>query len=304
MQTTTSGIRPGLGSSISSAGEAAHTAEASHSAVSWPAIIAGAAAAAAVSLILISLGTGLGLATVSPWPNSGASATTFAVGAAIWLIVVQWLASALGGYLTGRLRTKWVGTHNHEVFFRDTAHGFLSWAVATLFVIVIVASGAASVVSGGARALTSVASGAAQGAASGGAGAAAQSGPTDPTGYLVDTLFRSDRPDPNANSAEVKQEATRILATTLANGSIAPADKTYLAQLVAARTGIAQPDAEKRIDDMVAQAKAAETKAREAADAARKATTKLAFYSFFALLIGAFIASAAGALGGHERDEW
>jgi hypothetical protein len=257
-----------------------------------------------MSLILLSLGAGLGFAAVSPLSGSGASAASFAVGAAIWLIVVQWLSSALGGYLTGRLRTKWVGTHNHEVFFRDTAHGFLSWALATVFVTVILASGAASMVSGGARALSGVVSGAAQGAAAGGAGAAAQSGPSDPTGYLVDTLFRSDHPDANANSADVKQEATRILATSLANGSMAPADKTYLAQLVAARTGVSQQDAEKRIDDMTAQAKAAEQKIRDAADAARKAAAKLAFYTFFALLIGAFIASVAGALGGHERDEW
>jgi hypothetical protein len=181
MQTTSSMIGAGVGASTRGADEAGRTAEASRSAVSWPAIIAGAASAAAVSLILLALGSGLGLAAVSPWPGSGASATTFAVGAAIWLIVVQWLASALGGYLTGRLRTKWVGTHNHEVFFRDTAHGFLSWAVATLFVTVVVASGASAVVSGGARALGGVVSGAAQGAAAGGAGAAAQSGPTDPT---------------------------------------------------------------------------------------------------------------------------
>jgi hypothetical protein len=300
MQTSSSGIRPGVGSPILGAGEAGQTMEASHSAVSWPAIIAGAAAAAAVSLILVSLGSGLGLAAVSPWPNAGASVTSFAVGAAIWLIVVQWVASALGGYLTGRLRTKWVGTHNHEVFFRDTAHGFLSWAVATVFLVIIVASGASSLVSGGAHAVTGVAAG----AAAGGAGAAAQSGPSDPTGYLVDTLFRTDHPDANANGRDVKQEATRILATSLANGSMAPADKTYLGQVVAARTGISQQDAEKRIDDMTAQAQAAAQKAREAADAARKATTKLAFYTFFALLIGAFIAAAAGALGGHERDEW
>jgi hypothetical protein len=297
MQTSSSDIRPGVDSPIMGAGEAGHTAEASLSAVSWPAIIAGAAAAAAVSLILLSLGSGLGLAAVSPWPSSGASVTTFAVSAAIWLIIVQWLASALGGYLTGRLRTKWVGTHNHEVFFRDTAHGFLSWAVATVFLTIVVASAASSVVSGGARALTGVTSGAAQ-------GAAAQSGPADPTGYLVDTLFRSGRLDPNAGGRDVKQEAMRILAASLGNGSMAPADKTYLAQLVTARTGVSQQDAEKRIDNMIAQAKAAETEAREAADAARKATTKLAFYTFFALLIGAFIASVAGALGGHERDEW
>jgi hypothetical protein len=121
---------------------------------------------------------------------------------------------------------------------------------------------------------------------------------------FIDALFRTDHPDANANSRDVKQEATRILATSLANGSMAPADKTYLAQVVAARTGVSQQDAEKRIDDLTAQAKAAEQKAREVADAARKAAAKLAFYTFFALLIGAFIASAAGALGGHERDEW
>jgi hypothetical protein len=304
MRASSSDIRAGVGAPILGAGEAGQTAEASRSAVSWPAIFAGAAAAAAMSLILLSLGSGLGLAAVSPWPNSGASAPTFAVGAAIWLIVMQWVSSGLGGYLTGRLRTKWVGTHNHEVFFRDTAHGFLSWAVTTLFVTILLASGASSVISGGARALTSVASGAVQGAAAGGASAAAQSAPADPTGYLIDTLFRSDRPNPNASEADAKQEAMRILATSLANGSVSPADKTYLAQLVAARTGISQQDAERRIDDIFAQAKAAEAKARDAADAARKATMKLAFYSFFALLIGAFIGSVAAAVGGHQRDEW
>src|ERR1700730_4835360 len=95
------------------------------SAVSWPAIIAGAVVAAAASLVLVVLGSGLGLASVSPWRNVGASATTFTIMTAIWLIVVQWAASGLGGYLTGRLRTKWVGTHTNEVFFADTAHGSL-----------------------------------------------------------------------------------------------------------------------------------------------------------------------------------
>jgi len=100
--------------------------ESAVSAVSWVAIIAGAFAIAAASLILLALGAGLGLASVSPWYNSGPSATTFGVWAAVWLIVVQWLSAALGGYLTGRLRTKWVGVHTNEVYFRDTAHGFLA----------------------------------------------------------------------------------------------------------------------------------------------------------------------------------
>ena len=122
---------------------------------------------------------------------------------------------------------------------------------------------------------------------------------------LVDTLFRPATPTANGSSpAEAKAEATRILAASLRNGSLAPADKTYLAQLAAARTGISQQDAEKRVDDMVAQAKAAADKAREAAEQARKAASKLAFYTFVSMLIGAFIASAASALGGHQRDEW
>src|SRR5450432_2282052 len=130
------------------------------SALSWAAIIGGAFAAAALSLILLALGSGLGLASVSPWSNSGASATTFTVMTAVWLIVVQWLASGLGGYITGRLRTKWVGLHTHEVFFRDTANGFLTWAVASVIGAAFLASAASSVVSGTATLAAGVASGA------------------------------------------------------------------------------------------------------------------------------------------------
>src|SRR5476649_132164 len=110
------------------------------SAASWGAIIAGALVATAVSLVLFVLGSGLGFASISPWPARGVSATTFAASAAIWLIVMQWIASGLGGYITGRLRTRWVGTQTHEVFFRDTAHGFVTWAVATVLVAVTLAT--------------------------------------------------------------------------------------------------------------------------------------------------------------------
>jgi len=110
--------------------------ESSASAVEWAAIVGGAVGAIGLSIIMFSLGAGLGLSSVSPWSFSNPSPTTFAVGAAIWLILTQWLASALGGYLTGRLRTKWVGVRTDEVFFRDTAHGFLSWALATLTIAV------------------------------------------------------------------------------------------------------------------------------------------------------------------------
>jgi hypothetical protein len=273
----------------------ASTLEASTSAVSWPAIIAGALAAASASLILLALGSGLGLASVSPWSGSGASATTFTVMTAIWLIVVQWIASGLGGYLTGRLRTKWVRTHTHEVFFRDTAHGFITWALATVLGALVLTSAASSVIGAGVRAASTVAAGAAQGTVTA-AGSAV-------SGYDVDTLFRSERPDSGASAADARAEATRILAKSLTTGEFPAADRTYLASLMAARTGVSQADAEQRLDQVTAQIKAADTKARAAADAARKAGALASIYTALSLLIGAFIASVASAIGGRQRDE-
>jgi hypothetical protein len=272
--------------------------EASTSAVSWPAIIAGAFAAASVSLILLSLGSGLGLASVSPWSNAGASVTTFTVMTGIWLIIVQWVASGMGGYVTGRLRTKWVNTHSHEVFFRDTAHGFLTWTVATVISAGLLASAASSVVGGGVRAGATVASEAAQGAASSTADMASQVG-----AYDIDTLFRSARPSTDASAADTRGEATRILATGLSNGDVSAPDRAYLAQLVAARTGLSDSDARKRVDDVITQVKAAQAKAREAADTARKAASAFSIFAALSMVIGAFIACAAAALGGQERDE-
>ncbi len=122
--------------------------EASTSAVSWPAIIAGAFVVSALSLILLALGTGVGLSSISPWTNQGVSASTVGKGAIVWMILVQIIASAMGGYLAGRLRTKWVAVHSHEVYFRDTAHGFLVWSVGLVVTAAFLASAATSMVSG------------------------------------------------------------------------------------------------------------------------------------------------------------
>lgn len=282
-------------------GDAGDVAEAPRSAVAWPAIFAGAVAAIAVSLLLLTLGSGIGLSSGSFWPGQGATLGTLTVWAAVWLIIVQWAASGLGGYITGRLRTKWVSVHNDEVLFRDTAHGFLSWAVATALTAMLIASTASSIVAGGARAVTSVASGAAQGASQ---GAAQSSSPADPTGYLVNSLFRSSTPNPADSAADVKAEAGRIIVSSLRSGSMSPADRTYLAQLAAARTGISPQEAEKRVDDVIARAKDAEAKVRAAADEARKSAAKLSYFTAFSLLIGAFIACVAAAIGGRQRDDW
>jgi hypothetical protein len=291
------------GASISAREERVLTAqsgavESAVSAVSWAAIFAGAFAIAAISLILLALGSGLGLASVSPWYNSGLSATAFGVWAAVWLIIVQWLSAALGGYLTGRLRTKWVGVHSDEVYFRDTAHGFLAWAVAAVIIAAALASVLSSAVGSVARATGSLASTAGQGAET----AAAQSGNFDPTGYLVDTLFRSDHPDPNANAQDIHAEATRIIVSGMRNGDVPTEDKAYLSQLVAARTSISPADAQKRVDDVIAKAKDVEVKLRQATDTARKTAATAAFFTAFSMLIGAFIAAVAATIAGHRRD--
>lgn len=275
--------------------------EASSSGVAWPAVIGGAFAAAALSLILLALGSGFGLASVSPWSNAGASATTFTVMTAVWLIVTQWLASSLGGYLTGRLRTKWVGLHSHEVFFRDTANGFLTWATASVIGAAFLASAASSVVSGTATMVAGVASGAAAGVSQG----ATRPGVTiaDPTAYFVDSLYRTDHPSANGLEGDVRLQSTRILLNGIRNGDVPASDKTYLAQLVSAGTGLSQANAEKRVDEVIAHEKVAEVKVRQAADAARKAGSYLSIFTALSMLVGAFVACAAAALGGQQRDE-
>src|ERR1039457_5681152 len=174
--------------------------EAHSSGVSWGAVIGGAFVAAAFYLILLALGAGLGLSAVSPWSNVGASASTVGTLAIIWLIVIEIVASSLGGYLTGRLRTKWALIHTDEVYFRDTANGFLAWAVALVISVTLLASAATSMVGRVAQlAALSETTGTATSA-------------TDPNGYFVDTLFRSDRLGPESKDSSVQAEAGRIFA--------------------------------------------------------------------------------------------
>ncbi|MGX5848788.1 hypothetical protein ACWGTO_17090 [Mesorhizobium sp. PL10] len=280
--------------------------ESSATAVSWGPIIAGAFAASTLTFILMLLGSGLGLTMVSPWSGSGASLTTFAVSGAIWLVVVQWLSSGVGGYLAGRLRTKWVGIHTDEVYFRDTAHGFLAWALATLLVVGVLGSALSAVVGSGVQAASTVASGAAMGAS---AGASANAGSASAeTSYLVDSLFRpadatklaAANPDSDAVAAG---QASRILIASAAAGEISADDKTYLSQLVFARTGLSEADAKARVDALVAKVEDAKVKAKQAADIARKGSATFALLGALSLVIGAFIASAAAALGGRQRDD-
>lgn len=277
------------------------------SGVSWGAIFAGAAAAAALSLILLSLGFGLGFSIISPWAGSGASATAVGISTIVWLLVAQMIASGLGGYLAGRLRTKWASVHTDEVYFRDTAHGFLAWATATLITAAFLASAVSSAIGTAASAAGSAAKTVATvGATAAGAAAAAGAETPDLMSYFSDSLTRSVQPSATPMDAAARAEVGRILATSVRNGALDPADRAYLGQMIAARTGVAQAEAEKRVDDTFARARAAAQKAeadlKQAADTARKAAAYAALWTFVALLTGAFCASLAATWGGRRRD--
>ena len=264
--------------------------------ISWGAVFGGAAVATAVTIMLLALGSGLGLASVSPIAGGNPSAVTFTALAAVWLIIVQWVSSFFGGYLAGRLRPGWAGVHRDEVMFRDTASGFVAWAVASILVVGVVGSGTSSLLGGAGRAAASVASSAARGLAQ-----SAGASPRDPSGYLLDALFRPSQPNSQESSPDAKAEAARILAISVTSG-VSKADHDYLAQLVAARTGLSPGDAGTRVDQVIAKEKQAADQAKQAANAARKAASSLAIYTFFAMLIGAFIACVAAAIGGRQRD--
>jgi hypothetical protein len=282
------------------------------SAVSWGAIFAGAAAAAVLSLILLLLGTGLGLSALSPWANDGASGKALGAGTIVWVTFMQLAASAMGGYVAGRLRTKWIDLQTDEIVFRDTAHGFLAWAVATLFTAALLTSTVSAIVSGGFQAGAQVAGGAASAAAAVGAASADKSGgDSGPMGYMVDSLFRGSKGSAKNGAAGSPEQATaevaRIFTNAAAMGKLPPEDARYAGQLVAQRTGMSQQEAEKRVNDTFNQIQAkkqeAETAAREAADKARKASAAAALWLFISLLIGAFVASFAATYGGHQRDD-
>jgi hypothetical protein len=242
------------------------------SAVSWPAVFAGAVTAAALALILAGIGAGIGFASLG-----GPSPVTFSIVAGIWLIVTQWLSAGLGGYIAGRLRTRWHGLHTHEVFFRDTAHGLIAWSLAAVIGAALLVAAGSSVLGSGAR----------------------LAGVVRP--YDADLLLRRTSPETpgaavSAAGQERNGEVMHILAKDAVAGEMPAEDRDYLVHVVAARTGLTQDEAQKRVDQVTAQVK-------DAADKARKSAAAFSLFGAFSMLIGAFIACAAAALGGQQRDE-
>lgn len=284
--------------------------------VSWGAVLAGAAAAAALSFILLILGVGLGLSSVSPWSFN---ATAIGVSTIAWLAFMQLAASGIGGYMAGRLRVKWSAIHTDEVHFRDTAHGLLAWAVATLVTVALLAGGTRAVLSGAIDAGSGVAAAVSPVAAAGAGAAGAKAGEgssANPLDYFSDMLLRAAPApaaagtpavtDPGVTVADQRVEIGKIFATGLSSGSLAADDRAYLGQLVAKRTGLTQAEAEARVDAVYGRAAkaAADAKAaaQQAAETARKAGAHTALWMFVALLLGAFVASLAATFGGRQRD--
>lgn len=297
----------------------------SASAVSWGAIFAGAAAAASLALMLLMLGAGLGLTSISPWENQGLAAGTVGIAAIAWLTFTQIVASGMGGYLAGRLRTKWVDTHTNEIYFRDTAHGFLTWAVALLVSAVLLTTTISSLIGGSAKIVGSVAGGATATAVNN-AGEGSSMLSKSSMEYFTRSLFRASGSTPAGNSNASGNDAmamnqpvppkaespaqlaevTGIFANSIYSGALPQDDLTYVAQLVSQNTGISQQEAEQRVqavyDKAQANLKEAKDKAQQAADAARKTTSYVTLWSFISLLIGAFVANLCATYGGRQRD--
>lgn len=287
----------------------------------WGPVILGALGAAAMSVVLLAFGSALGLSVVSPYAYAGISAKGAAILAAVYLALVMVASFAAGGYIAGRMRSPWRTTDETESHFRDGAHGFGVWSIGVLLGAAMAASGVGAVVSAAGKATTAIAAAGTAGAASNPALGQLSLRPTD---YAIDRLLA-----PAPAATPTNQEATpatpgaaqpaatparrtradleapmaRALAAGLTTPQLDVRDRTYLARVVAEQTGMPQAEAEKRVDETYADLKAAEQKARDAAEAARKTAIIATFLAAATLAIGCAAACAGAALGARHRDE-
>lgn len=272
-----------------------------NSSFSWSAVIAGAVASTAMAFILLILGFGLGLSVISPWVDAGISAAAIGISTIIWLSVSQIIASGLGGYLAGRLRTKWVNLYHDEVFFQDTAHGLVSWAVATLIAILLITSVIGTVISGGVKATASMTGGAAQSAVD----VVSEMG-TNQVDYFIDSLLRNDSDLRERNVADVRTELSTIMFRGLMHNGLSDDDKRYAAQVVASYTGLTPQQAQRRVIEGFERIRQttddADAAAKEAAEIARQTAAYSALWVFISLLWGAFSAGLMAVIGGNQRD--
>jgi hypothetical protein len=272
--------------------------------VEWPAVLAGAVLAAALSFVLLTFGVAIGLSATSPWPGSGLSAKVIASIAIFWVMAQQIGSLMIGGYVAGRLRTRWHET-GHEADFRDGLHGGLVWAVGVLISALLVFATAEAAARTGAEVVA-------------GKAAASVASTTDPMDAVIDTMLRPTataqapaaappaagaatqlaRPRPSTpptGAEDTRAEISRILAASVTGRGLSSENRVYLAQLIAQRTGMTQQEAERRVDGAV-------NGAREAADKTRKAAILTGFVTAAGLILSLGAAWWAAMKGGQHRD--
>jgi hypothetical protein len=247
--------------------------------ISWGAVIAGAIAASALTFVLITFGAAIGLAIASPSATWRDTSVALALLSGLWLLLTAVASFALGGYLAGRLRATWDTTTADEVEFRDGIHGVLVWGLAILV--------------GASLALGAVRAAAPQGTGNALAPSAATAEPL--LAFELDRLFRADRRPNDAVEPDIRAQAARIITTSFGHADMAADDRAYLVRMVMTRTALAQPDAERRVTEVIAQA-------RRAIRRARANAVILAFMAAASLLAGAAVAWYAAGFGGRHRD--
>jgi hypothetical protein len=261
----------------------------------WPAVFAGAVVASAISLVLVTFGSAIGLSLTSPFDNTGMSAVGLAIALGLWLVWVQVSSFIAGGYVTGRMRRRAYDATEHESDVRDGMHGLVMWGTGVLVGALFLALSA-----GGAATTAATAAGGAAKAAIEKMASAAQG--TNPLSQAVDTAFRTSRPEAGS-SVDARNEAMAIVARGIANGDIPEADRTYLAQVIAARTDVPPDEARTRVDTMVTNARQAAEEAKQKAERAKHFAVIAAFLAAASLAISAAAAFWAAGMGGRHRDE-
>jgi hypothetical protein len=247
--------------------------------VEWSPVVAGAIAAAALALVLHAFAVAIGLSVSSTSPTWRDASFALVLLSGLYLVLAALASYGLGGYLAGLTRARLTSREGADL--RDGLHGLLVWALATLLSALI---GLAT-----AQSLTRLAA-----PPGGQTGPSASVGGENLIAYDLDRLFRAER-RPNADLEYPRAEAARILLTTSSHRGMQPEDRAYLVRLIVANTGLAQPDAERRVDEVAARAK--ENIAR-----ARRSAVILAFTAGAAALLGAAASWFAACAGGRVRD--
>jgi len=245
--------------------------------VQWGAAIAGALLATAVGFVLDTFGAAMGLAVSSTAPTWRDASATLQVASGLYLSLVAILSFAAGGYIAGRMRRPLPGNAD-EVEFRDGTLGLIAWAIAIILTAAITWAAAQSLTRLGAP-----------------SSASRSAAGENLIAFDLDRLFRAERRPQNTDIRYARSEASRILLTSAGHTGVTPDDRNYLVTLTSAETGLARPDAERRVDSVISQA-------RDDIRKARRAAMILAFAVAAAALLDAAIAWLASCAGGRHRD--